>query len=48
MNKLINAKNGVHDPTIIQVEDKYYLVSTDTQQPLTQGVPIRSSNDLIN
>lgn len=30
-------KNGVHDPTIIKVEKEYYLVSTDTGKPATQG-----------
>lgn len=43
-----NMKNGVHDPTIIQVGDTYYLVNTDTTQPETCGVPIRSSKDLIH
>lgn len=43
-----NEKNGVHDPTIIQEGNTYYLVSTDTTQPLTSGVPIRSSKDLIH
>lgn len=40
--------DGVHDPTIIKVAAKYYLVSTDTTQPLTSGIPIRSSDDLIH
>ncbi|KAF1296230.1 arabinan endo-1,5-alpha-L-arabinosidase [Enterococcus sp. JM4C] len=43
-----DAKIGVHDPTIIQAEGKYYLYSTDTQQPETSGVPIRSSEDLVH
>lgn len=43
-----NAINGVHDPTIIEANGTYYMVSTDTQQPKTSGVPIRSSKDLIH
>lgn len=43
-----DLKNGVHDPTIIKHKDTYYLFSTDTQQPKTSGVPIRSSKDLIH
>lgn len=43
-----NDVNGVHDPTIIEVRGTYYLVSTDTQQPPTSGVPIRISKDLIH
>lgn len=43
-----NFKKGVHDPTIIKDEDTYYLFSTDTEQPKTSGVPIRSSKDLIH
>lgn len=45
---MTNAINGVHDPTIIEVDGTYYLVSTDTQEPPTAGVPIRSSKDLVN
>lgn len=40
--------NGVHDPTIIEHEGIYYLFSTDTQQPATAGIPIRSSTDLVH
>ncbi len=40
--------NGVHDPTIIEHEGIYYLFSTDTQQPMTMGIPIRSSKDLVH
>lgn len=43
-----NFKDGVHDPTIIKVVDKYYLMSTDTMQPKTAGVPIRSSENLVD
>lgn len=45
MNHLIN---GVHDPTIIEHERTFYLFSTDTNQPSTSGVPIRSSKDCIH
>lgn len=41
-------KNGVHDPTIIQVDNEYYLVSTDTGLPSTKGIPLRYSTDLVN
>lgn len=44
----MNDINGVHDPTIIEHEGIYYLFSTDTQQPITTGIPIRSSKDLIH
>ena len=44
----MTAINGVHDPTIIEHEGTFYLYSTDTQQPKTAGVPIRSSKDLIH
>ncbi|WP_265458889.1 arabinan endo-1,5-alpha-L-arabinosidase [Enterococcus sp. HY326] len=37
---------GVHDPTIIEANQQFYLFSTDTQQPPTQGVPIRISKNL--
>ena len=43
-----NGKKGVHDPTIIQVGEKYYLFSTDTTQPATSGVPIRQSDNLLD
>lgn len=42
---------GVHDPTIIQKNQRYYMYSTDTHdandQP-TSGVQIRTSMDLIH
>lgn len=41
-------KDGVHDPTITEDDGTFYLVSTDTQEPATQGVPIRSSRNLID
>ena len=44
----MEATNGVHDPTIIEHDGIYYLFSTDTQQPATAGIPIRSSKDLIH
>lgn len=44
----MNWKNGVHDPTIIERDSVYYLFSTDTQQPKTAGIPIRTSLDLIH
>lgn len=44
----MNWKNGVHDPTIIEREGVYYLFSTDTQQPRTAGIPIRTSKDLVH
>nr|WP_278842740.1 arabinan endo-1,5-alpha-L-arabinosidase [Melissococcus plutonius] len=40
--------DGVHDPTIIEENGKFYLFSTDTQQPPTTGVPIRTSVDLVH
>lgn len=43
-----NHNNGVHDPTIIREGDTYYLVSTDTTNPPTAGVPIRKSTNLID
>lgn len=39
---------GVHDPTIIEVNQRYYLFSTDTNQPLTKGIPIRWSDNLVD
>lgn len=45
---MVFEKNGVHDPTILQENGIYYLYSTDTLQPETRGVPIRTSKDLIH
>jgi len=39
---------GVHDPTIIEHDGRYFLYSTDTRQPETSGVPIRMSRDLVD
>ncbi|MCQ9216446.1 arabinan endo-1,5-alpha-L-arabinosidase [Streptococcus gallolyticus] len=39
---------GVHDPTIIECDGRYFLYSTDTRQPKTSGVPIRMSRDLVD
>lgn len=39
---------GVHDPTMIEVGGVYYLYSTDTDQPQTSGVPVRTSKNLID
>lgn len=38
---------GVHDPTIIESDGKFYLYSTDTRQPETSGIPIRKSENLV-
>lgn len=43
-----NYERGVHDPTIIDHQGDFYLFSTDTNQPLTAGIPIRKSKDLVN
>lgn len=43
----MNWIDGVHDPTIVEHDGKFYLFSTDTLQPKTAGVPIRSSADLL-
>lgn len=38
---------GVHDPTIVEYDGRYFLYSTDTRQPVTSGVPIRMSWNLV-
>lgn len=40
---------GVHDPTIIEADDHYYMFSTDTHVAgqATHGIQIRESTDLV-